>query len=145
MRLEKKEHSPDMIADAVSRTVLGAHFRKIGRSRLTSVVKLLTTMFVNNGQKYNNTCIVTAVYGYGKESFQNLAFSFGLSTTLVMPDHIFHSHIFVAFSYLNSHQTEEELQPEDIATDEIMDAEDEGLVHEDADTPLTSVKFVGNR
>lgn len=78
----------DVVADALSRMVLGLRLRLRSERQTDSVKALLTLLLDGKGENTMRSCIVTADRGYGKDTFSELMGSFGLSSIFAIPDHV---------------------------------------------------------
>lgn len=100
-KADREGHMADVIADSMFRVVLGMRFRRRGESAELSVKKLMDMILDGRGEQALNSLTITADRGYGKESFTTQLAESGVSSMVVLPDHLLRCHPFVGMSYFN--------------------------------------------
>lgn len=104
---DREGHPADAIADAFFRVVLGVRFRRIGEPHLDSVAKLMNTILDDKGEEALNGCVFNADRGYQKESILQILSVQGLSSILVMIEHLVRCQPFAEESYFNVFRSDE--------------------------------------
>ena len=100
-KADREGHSSDVLADSLSRAVLGVRFRRREESQFMSAKKLFNTVLEGIGKEALSLMQVTADRGFGKEMFTNIVREWGMSFIFIMPEHLPHVHPFVASSYIS--------------------------------------------
>lgn len=134
---DREGHTADVIVDALFRVTLAKRFRRRGEQQCDNARRLISTFIDVRGDNSLHGLVLTADRGYGNLSLIRSLLLHGISSILVMPQHLIRCHPFVGRSFLRvTRQDENEgVSDPDKSSDE--DIAQIGLPEDHAD-PLLS-------